>query len=273
MNGLKLLLLSIVLLLAARSDLSQNRFTGKVVAVEDGKTVVLEIASGKVTAMLQSIEIPEPDQPLRQTVKDHLGVLTLGKTAELQLIGMTPGKLTGRLFVDGVDIGQQMVRDGAAWLLPKKIAGNSNPQYDLYVESETAARTERRGLWSIPDLKPAWEFRADKERIEREKELDQWNKRRRGVVTNGLVDGRRSGQPDTFTSSSNMEVWADVYAGVGKETVGLFTRYDDARRFGMIGTSGAFVYLGNGLGRQKVECRALYVYRDNPDGTREGFLS
>ena len=67
----------IVLILTVVTAYPQRKFGGTVVEVVNGKTAVIQLSTGnKVTVILQFIEIPEAEQPLYQTVKEHLGALT-----------------------------------------------------------------------------------------------------------------------------------------------------------------------------------------------------
>ena len=80
MKTFKISLLICLTLILTFSAFSQRRFGGKVIEVIDGKTAVVQMANGgKLTVVLQYIEIPEPEQPLHQTVKEHLQKLILKK--------------------------------------------------------------------------------------------------------------------------------------------------------------------------------------------------
>lgn len=191
MKNVRLLLLVLFISLFTGSAISQQKMGGKVVEIIDGKTMIIEMTTGKLTAVLHYIEIPEPEQPLNQTVKDHLRNLVLGKYVNFEPRGIMPTKTLGQVFLNGVDIGQQMVRDGAAWHMPATKTGQNQEESDSYENYQALARSEKRGVWSIQDLKPAWEFRAEKlERARREEEL-QWQKastsKRMSVVENSGV--------------------------------------------------------------------------------------
>src|SRR5947199_95754 len=82
------------------SAFSQLRYSGKVVDIVDGKTLVMEMTTNnRLTVELQYIEIPEPEQDLHQVVKDHLQALVLGKNVELRANGITPNKTIGQIFL------------------------------------------------------------------------------------------------------------------------------------------------------------------------------
>jgi hypothetical protein len=55
-----------------------------------------------------------------------------------------------------------MLRDGAAWYSTSTESAILASEQQIYQESEASAKSEKRGVWGIPGLKPAWEFRIDK---------------------------------------------------------------------------------------------------------------
>jgi len=59
---------------------------------------------------------------------------------------------------EGIDIGVQMIRDGAAWVDPSSQHRLSETDREVYQESEAAARRERRGLWQQENPVAPWEF-------------------------------------------------------------------------------------------------------------------
>ena len=270
MQSLKLALFCVIILVMTQPATSQSRFYGRVVQVIDGRTLVLELPTGKITAVLQYIEIPEAEQALHQTVRDHIDKMITGKNAEFLVVGIAQDKMSGQLFVDGVDIGQQMLRDGAAWLVPIDKSGQLAAEYTNYKSNESQAKAERRGVWGIDRLKPAWEFRAEKQEMQhREEDSRRLAAARRYSASGDPAPGRPGRNSVPQTGGSNLEAWADVYAGVGKEGAGLVTGYDSNQKIGWIATSGAFVYLKEGSERQKLECRTIYAYKDFGSGYRE----
>ena len=153
----------LVMLFIAATSISataQLRTGGEVVDVIDGKTVVVAAPTGRITVELQYIDVPEPSQLLHSAVKDHLRTLLIGKSVELQTKGFTRGKVNGKLVLGGVDVSQQLLRDGAAWHLPSNMSGQTSQEFSSYADAESLARKEKLGVWSINGLEPAWEFRA-----------------------------------------------------------------------------------------------------------------
>ncbi|MGQ0541125.1 MAG: thermonuclease family protein, partial [Blastocatellia bacterium] len=154
--------------------LAQLRSGGEVVEMIDGKTVIVAIPSGRMTIELQHIEVPEPGQQLHESVKEHLKKFLVGKVVEFQPRTVMRGKTIGRLLLNGVDVSQQMLRDGAAWLSPDSQNGQSQEERNLYKNAETSARKELRGVWGVHGLLTAWEYRAEREKIAAQKEMAEW---------------------------------------------------------------------------------------------------
>ncbi|HEX3101745.1 MAG TPA: thermonuclease family protein [Pyrinomonadaceae bacterium] len=161
MKNLRLTLLISLILLIAGSGYAQRKFEGRVVQVLDGKTVVIDSDTGKITAELQYVEIPEPENPLSKTVRGHLEDLVLDKEVAFHLQGFSFVKMTGQIYLGDVDIAQQMLRDGAAWHLPAGQNSQSKQASDLYDSTQELAKNEKRGIWSNENSKPAGLIRAE----------------------------------------------------------------------------------------------------------------
>jgi endonuclease YncB( thermonuclease family) len=151
-------ILSIAVTLGILSSVSaQNALRGEVFDVLDGRTVMVAIPSGKVKVELQFIDVPIAGEPMSDLVKEHLRGLVQGKNVEYRVRNILSDRTIGRLTVNAIDVSQQMLRDGAAWHMPVRLSGQDIREFDLYASTEAAARSEKRGLWSAANLKPAWE--------------------------------------------------------------------------------------------------------------------
>jgi endonuclease YncB( thermonuclease family) len=133
-----------------------QRVQGQVTEVTDGRTLKLRVNSSDISVTLQFVETPSDDQPLAGTVRDHLSKLALGRTASCEIRGVKFNRSFGRVVIDGRDLSQQMLRDGAAWLIPHEISGQSIDEYQAYQKLEAAAKSEKRGVWSVSGLMPSW---------------------------------------------------------------------------------------------------------------------
>jgi endonuclease YncB( thermonuclease family) len=249
----------IVLILTAISAYPQRAFGGRVVEVLDGKTCVIEMANGRVTAVLQYIEIPEPDQPLYNTVKEHLQALILDKTVEFQPGGVKWDITFGKLFVKGVDVSQQMLRDGAAWYSVPEKNGQNEAESLRYQDNEMQAKAEKRGVWGVENLKPAWEYRAEKEalRIKQEQETLAKLKLVREEKKQKLAQRQRT--------APQVEMWADVGDGGQYDQPygvgGLRSGFDPSKNAGLIFTPSIYLDFPKSDFLKKVETRVYYFYR------------
>lgn len=93
-------------------------WTGWVSWVMDGDTVLL-VRQGQhepVKLRLDGIDAPETCQPGGAEARDAMIRLALRKPVQVLDLGQDSyGRQLGRLTVDGVDLGAEMVRNGMAW--------------------------------------------------------------------------------------------------------------------------------------------------------------
>ncbi|MFM9904392.1 MAG: thermonuclease family protein [Pyrinomonadaceae bacterium] len=148
----------VVFALSANAQLS---FTGEVIEIVDGRTVVVRISTGQIKVQLQYIDVPDAGQPAGKTVSSHLRDLVMGKIVQYRPTSIRDDRTIGQLTLNGIDLSQQMLRDGAAWHIPSLLSGQEARNYDLYASFAAAAQREKRGLWSVEGLRPAWEMPPD----------------------------------------------------------------------------------------------------------------
>jgi endonuclease YncB( thermonuclease family) len=229
----------VVLVLTAISAYPQRKFGGKVVEVIDGKTCVIQLSGRKLTAVLQYIEIPETDQPLYGTVKEHLQNMILDKWVEFLPRVVMTDRTAGQLLLKGIDVGQQMLRDGAAWYsIPEKSG---------------------QDVWGIENLKPSWEYRAEKETLRKRQEQAEID---RVKFVNELQSQNK--KPVQRQTAPQVEMWADVGGGGGDQPFGvggLLAGYDPTRQIGHISTPSIFLDFPKSDFLKKVESRVFYLYK------------
>jgi endonuclease YncB( thermonuclease family) len=147
-------LLASVLAVAAPSP-ALGDFTGRVVKVSDGDTLIVLVGKTQVRVRLDSIDAPELHQPFGKRSQQSLTQLCAAKTARVIDKGMDRyGRTIGWIACDGVDANSEQVRRGMAWVFERYAARNS-PLYELQGE----AQVTRRGLWADPHPMAPWEWR------------------------------------------------------------------------------------------------------------------
>lgn len=134
---------------------------GKVVSVAEGDTLTVLQGTQEWKIRVKGIDAPDPGQPFSVRAKKFVSDLCLGKTVTVLVCGYERGgPVLGPVTLpDGTDLGAEVVRAGFAWWY-KPFA---HP-VEGYGRLEDEARRAKRGLWSIPNPIPPWEWRAAREK-------------------------------------------------------------------------------------------------------------
>lgn len=182
---------------------AQQRVHGEVVEVVDGKNIVIEDKDKKRLAVqLQYIEIPDPQFPIWQTIKDHLQKLALGKIVEVEVTLADQKINIARVSVDGTDLSRQMLRDGAAWCYSSGGPDYAYNEISEYQTLENAAKSEKRGLWAVTGIKSTQELKLEKDAKAKEQERISEEDRLLKVRLKRAEDERRANE--------NLQFWPDV---------------------------------------------------------------
>jgi endonuclease YncB( thermonuclease family) len=280
MKNLKLFLSIALALIVSNAAFAQGRVNGVVVEIIDGKTVVIEMENlSRLTAELQYIEVPEAGQPLNQTVKDHLRELVEGKVVEFRAKGLRQTTTVGQLFLKGVDISQQMIRDGAAWYAVLKKGGHDMTESAVYQNNEAQAKNEKRGIWSIENLKPSWQVRAEAEENRRSAEkLAAEKLAQQAVVKTAIRPTVKPLQPKARPQMSSESIaWSQMPEANEKmpENVsnvgGLMVGYNPASRMGIVATPILRLAVPDKDIIQAIGIGVVYFYHDDPTKGRDFF--
>lgn len=154
------LLLCLASFLALPSFASASGLQAKVMEVVEGDTIVVQNINRQLKLKLRGVDAPEKDQPFADVARQHLADLVLGKVVLVDFSSLgTEKDLVGKVYLDKMDVGQQVIRDGAAWFDKEDGKELSAQDRSLYARSEEAARNERRGIWQDSQPTPPWEWR------------------------------------------------------------------------------------------------------------------
>lgn len=135
-------------------SLVQSAFTGKVVAVLDGDSLMVLDGRQQVEVRLHGVDAPEGGQAFGNVCKRTLSNLVFGKTAAVQVVDIDRYKRrVSRLTVDGRDVGLEMIRAGCAWHY-RQYSDDAG-----YAAAEGEARRARRGLWQDAAPVAPWNYR------------------------------------------------------------------------------------------------------------------
>ena len=130
-------------------------FSGRVVRVIDGDSIVV-LRNGKAEQVrLNGIDCPELGQPFGRRAKQFTFNLVFGKEVSVEELGRDHyGRTIGEVTLDGKSLNLELVRAGYAWWYREDA-----PRDRILKRLESEARDVRRGLWVDPSPIPPWEFR------------------------------------------------------------------------------------------------------------------
>lgn len=277
MRNLSSSILVSLVLLAAAAAFGQQRFTGTVTEVIDGKTAIMETSAGKVKVVLQYIEIPKPGQPMNAVVRDHLAKLVVGQAVEFYPVRIDYDRTIGALYRGGIDISRQMIRDGAARHQNVAASGQKANDAQEYFTDETLAKAEKRGIWAEASAKTTRALRSSWMESPGGNGLDKWN-----VFlekTKSHAPAASSTRPVAFgNATKDVEIWPAARTSDPQDDASFPAFYDTARKEGFAATPSVRVDLAGTRTSRRLAFRAVYVYRGEPSAVAEntfilGFLS
>lgn len=149
-----------------------------VVGVSDGDTITARCgdpgAYEQVKVRLNAIDAPERRQPFGARAKQAMSDLVYKKDVELRCYKQDRYKrqicsvwVAPQSAPDGpktLDAGLQMVDIGMAWWYRQYAREQTPEERGQYEFAEDEARLRKRGLWSLPDPVPPWDWRRPGQR-------------------------------------------------------------------------------------------------------------
>jgi len=129
---------------------------GRVVGIEDGDTITMLSDSRQVRVRLFGIDCPERGQDFGRTARKRVSTLCYHTVVRVEIKGNDVfGRTLGIVYLaDGRNLNQLLVDEGLAWWYRKY-----SPRDKKLKSLEEAARKAKRGLWSVEDPTPPWEYR------------------------------------------------------------------------------------------------------------------
>lgn len=154
---MKKLLLACVLLVAFVGT-AQTTFTGTVVKIKDGDTVlVLDRTKTIITIRLAGVDAPEKKQDFGLKAKQFTIDEVAGKLVTVKIITKDRyGRSVAWVLYDKKNLAEELLKFGLAW---------HYVQYDKskFLQSlEDKAKENKIGLWSLPNPIPPSEYRKSK---------------------------------------------------------------------------------------------------------------
>jgi endonuclease YncB( thermonuclease family) len=105
---------------------------------------------------LYGVDCPEKKQDFGQRAKQFTSERVFGKTVDVRVVSVDRyGRTVGDVILPGGQrLSEELVGAGYAWWYSRYA-----PKDGRLSQLEAKARREKKGLWSIPEPVPPWEFR------------------------------------------------------------------------------------------------------------------
>lgn len=121
-------------------------FSGKVVAVLDGDTLMVIRGGHPVKVRLAEIDAPEKSQPFGMASKKSLAEMVKGKQIQVKSSAVDDyGRLIAKVRVGEVNVNHEQVRRGMAWEYSRYHSNRA------LMALQRDAQQARRGLWEESD--------------------------------------------------------------------------------------------------------------------------
>jgi micrococcal nuclease len=187
---------------------------GVVSEVRDGRSIVVTSGGRKLVVMLKGVDAPELKQEFGEVSKQYLASLILDKSVDIDFSQLASDHVVGKVFCNQLDIGLQVIRDGAAWFDKTSGYTLSEAERIVYADAQQAARSESRGLWLDGSPMPPWEWRL----------AEIWRSSHRVTSVRKTGGDGRSG----LQSEDNMFSGRRPVANAVADSTGKFTGRDSA---------------------------------------------
>ena len=159
MKHLQCYILSIFLLLI--TSVSQSfAWQGKVVGVTDGDTITVMHDDVGENIRLYGVDSPEKRQPFGKKSKQFTSEMVFGEVVEVTPVKKDRyNRTVGIVHVDGKSLNEELVKHGFAWVHTRYCGKAICVKW---LDLEQKAKTNKFGLWTLPDPTPPWQYRYKK---------------------------------------------------------------------------------------------------------------
>lgn len=147
--------LCIALFIAMQPSSHAEVFTGTVISVTDGDTIIVSHEGQPEKIRLLSVDSPEKSQAFGRAAKKALSDLVFMQQVTINSTGKDKyGRTLGVVIRnDGLNANEELVSSGYAWVYRARTKDKK------LVALETAAKESKRGLWSDATAMAPWDYR------------------------------------------------------------------------------------------------------------------
>ncbi|MEZ6183894.1 MAG: thermonuclease family protein [Planctomycetota bacterium] len=137
---------------------NQAPWTGQVVAVYDGDTLLVRSGSRREMIRLHGVDAPEWEQRYGHSAGNFVANLLLYERVRVRPVVKDFYDRTVAIveLQDGRTLNEELLDRGYAWVYRSYVWGSLRYQY---LDRERAARDDHRGLWHDEDPTPPWRYR------------------------------------------------------------------------------------------------------------------
>lgn len=144
MNSFRFLICAVLACLSVLANAEE--FSGKVIAVMDGDTLLVIREGHPVKVRLTEVDAPEKAQPFGAASQKSLAEMTMGKQVKVVSRAVDDyGRLLATAFAGELNVNHEQVRRGMAWEYSRF---HSNREL---MALQREAQQARRGLWAGED--------------------------------------------------------------------------------------------------------------------------
>lgn len=136
-----------------------DQLRGKIVAVLDGDSLVLQTGNGRRHIRLSGIDAPEKGQPFSDASRDHLSALALGKEAEADCYKRQRRRQVCFVEIQDQDLGLEQLHAGMAWWYQRYAQEQPLLLQMSYEAAAKNAAAQRKGIWQDDDPVPPWDWK------------------------------------------------------------------------------------------------------------------
>jgi micrococcal nuclease len=144
-----LLLISTQIFAKSKTRHSQKikSFQAQIINCNDGDTCRAQYKDQKIKIRFSGIDAPEIKQPEGKLSKKYLNDILSGQIVQLECNGKSYDRLTCLVFLNEVEINQQLVDKGFAFDSPKYSKGK-------YQQAMLQAQSAKLGIWKTIETSP-----------------------------------------------------------------------------------------------------------------------
>lgn len=137
---------------------------GVVEHVYDGDSFRLRASDGReVGVRIAGIDAPERTQPFANVSRRALRDAIESREVRIEAIKADAyGRVVGRVFVGGRDVGLEQLDRGLAWHFTRYDSDLAPAERERYARAQADAQARRAGLWSEKDPRAPWLFRQQR---------------------------------------------------------------------------------------------------------------